>query len=127
MYAFQNHYLAVLTLSLAIAHIVLDLLTTGMQQTLSTNTSPRTPQSPAAHTAAKSHNVHNVQSSLQLHTYSTDSLMRLKIAMRKNEHKARRRDPVGQNPEIDGQQDTGSMGKNEGTVRFLFGPASTAV
>lgn len=51
--------------------------------------------------------------------------MRLKIAMRQSEHPARRRKFTIANAEVNGTHgsiDTALMGKNEGTVRFLFQP-----
>ena len=52
--------------------------------------------------------------------------MRLKIAMRENEHPPRSRTPIL----VDGYHDfpdgADAIGRNEGTVRFLFGPNSGA-
>jgi CTD kinase subunit beta len=55
--------------------------------------------------------------------------MRLKITMRQSEHPDRRRNSMMPYPEVNGTQtsiDTALMGKNEGTIRFLFRPPGLA-
>ena len=50
--------------------------------------------------------------------------MRLKIAMRENEHSPRSRTPVLGDGYHDSPDGADAIGRNEGTVRFLFGPHS---
>lgn len=56
--------------------------------------------------------------------YKADQLMRLKIVMRETEHQPRPRQPLGtQDPSaLYGGDEASMLGRNEGTVRFLFGP-----
>ncbi|KAJ7708526.1 cyclin-like protein [Mycena metata] len=118
----------------AIAHTVIDLLIQGAQsQTL--NTSPRTPSSPSPHPAPAprvphpragadtSGNAANSTGALEV-PYNADQLIRLKIAMRQTEHSPRVRQPLGNaDPSaLYSGDDVGLLGRNEGTVRFLFGP-----
>ncbi|KAJ6585084.1 cyclin-like protein [Mycena capillaripes] len=84
-----------------IAHTVIDLLIQGAQsQTL--NTSPGRLPPP----------------------HRTHQLIRLKIVMRQTEHEKRTRQPLGNaDPSaLYSGDDVGLLGRNEGTVRFLFGP-----
>lgn len=50
--------------------------------------------------------------------------MRLKIVMRETEHQPRPRQPLGtQDPSaLYGGDEASMLGRNEGTVRFLFAP-----
>ena len=50
--------------------------------------------------------------------------MRLKIAMRENEHSPRSRTPVLGDGYHDSPDGADAIGRNEGTVRFLFRPHS---
>ncbi|KAF7365228.1 CTD kinase subunit beta [Mycena venus] len=56
--------------------------------------------------------------------YNADQLIRLKIVMRQTEHPQRARQPLGTaDPSaLYSGDDVGLLGRNEGTVRFLFGP-----
>ncbi|KAG8844521.1 hypothetical protein FRB96_003023 [Tulasnella sp. 330] len=117
-----------------IVHSMLDLLTSfATNAPSSLTTSPRTPSSPSAYhlsTVSSSSQVSpNAPSSLTQVLSSTASLTRLKIALREREHEPRERAPLSMtdptadvNPS-DGDEVEG-IGKNEGTVRFLFGPAA---
>jgi CTD kinase subunit beta len=60
--------------------------------------------------------------------YKADQLIRLKIAMRETEHPPRPRQPLGSaDPSaLYGGDDIPLLGRNEGTVRFLFGPPGVA-
>jgi len=112
-----------------VVHIMLDLLS-SMSSSLSTalTTSPSTPSSPSPYsTVAYVSNPNaspNSSPAVALLSSST-SITRLKIALKENEHEPRERAPLSQidptvefgaNPEAEG------LGRNEGTVRFLFGP-----
>ncbi|KAJ7147048.1 cyclin-like protein [Mycena crocata] len=105
-----------------IAHTVIDLLIQGAQsQTL--NTSPRTPSSPSPHPSPRTpHPLVELQ--LLTIPYNADQLIRLKIVMRQTEHPQRARQPLGNaDPSaLYSGDDVGLLGRNEGTVRFLFGP-----
>lgn len=85
------------------------------------NTSPSTPSSP--HPARNPHASSHAQQAL-LVPYKPDQLMRLKIVMRETEHAPRPRDSGW----ADAQAEAEAMllGRNEGTVRFLFAPAGVA-
>jgi len=99
----------------AISHALLDLLISQTQNP-SANTTPNTPSSPSPHVSRGTH--HLAVPPL----YTSDQLMRLKIAMRETEHPPRSRTPIlgdGYNDLPDGAD---AIGRNEGTVRFLFGP-----
>lgn len=56
--------------------------------------------------------------------YNADQLIRLKIVMRQTEHPQRARQPLGNaDPSaLYSGDDVALLGRNEGTVRFLFGP-----
>ena len=58
--------------------------------------------------------------------HTSDQLMRLKIAMRENEHPPRSRTLVLGDGYHDFPDGSDAIGRNEGTVRFLFGPNSGA-
>ncbi|RDB18047.1 CTD kinase subunit beta [Hypsizygus marmoreus] len=105
-----------------IAHTVIDLILQGVQNP-SANTSPSTPSSPAPHLSSR--HQHPSQSHVQPPPYNADQLIRLKIDMRRNEHPPRPRQPLGSaDPSALYRGD--DLGRNEGTVRFLFGPPSVA-
>ncbi|KAJ7288232.1 cyclin-like protein, partial [Mycena rebaudengoi] len=105
-----------------IAHTVIDLLIQGAQsQTL--NTSPRTPSSPSPHPSPRTpHPLTEPQP--QTIPYNADQLIRLKIVMRQTEHAQRARQPLGNaDPSaLYSGEDVALLGRNEGTVRFLFCP-----
>ncbi|KAG9000701.1 hypothetical protein FRB94_005208 [Tulasnella sp. JGI-2019a] len=121
-----------------IVHSLLDLLTSfATNAPSSLTTSPRTPSSPSAHHLstfnASQPQVRvspNAPSSLAQVLSSTASLTRLKIALREREHEPRERPPLSMtDPTADvnpsgGDDGADGIGKNEGTVRFLFGPAA---
>ncbi|KAF8845168.1 cyclin-like protein [Paxillus ammoniavirescens] len=107
-----------------IAHVVIDLLIQAAQNP-SANTSPRTPSSPSPHPSPR--NQHYSSSGPPQPPpipYKSDQLIRLKIAMRQNEHAPRPHKPlVGSDPSaLYNGEDVALLGKNQGTVRFLFGP-----
>ncbi|TFK40848.1 cyclin-like protein [Crucibulum laeve] len=106
-----------------IAHTVLDLLIQGLQNP-SANTSPSTPSSPVPHLSHSHQQGQNQQHQAQPAPYNADQLLRLKIAMRETEHPPRPRQPLGNaDPSaLYGGEDNNLIGRNEGTVRFLFGP-----
>jgi len=115
-----------------IVHALLDLLTSfAINAPSSLTTSPRTPSSPSAHhlSTFTSHISPNAPSSLAHVLSSTASLTRLKIMLRGIEHEPRERIPASMtDPTADmtsSGDDTEGIGKNEGTVRFLFGPPGT--
>jgi CTD kinase subunit beta len=101
---------------------VIDLLIQGAQsQTL--NTSPRTPSSPSPHPSPRTpHPLTEPQP--QTIPYNADQLIRLKIVMRQTEHAQRARQPLGNaDPSaLYSGEDVALLGRNEGTVRFLFCP-----
>ncbi|KAJ7134719.1 cyclin-like protein [Mycena epipterygia] len=105
-----------------IAHTIIDLLIQGAQsQTL--NTSPRTPSSPSPHPSPRTpHPL--IEPQLPSIPYNADQLIRLKIVMRQTEHPQRARQPLGNaDPSaLYSGDDVALLGRNEGTVRFLFGP-----
>ncbi|TFK52610.1 cyclin-like protein [Heliocybe sulcata] len=97
-----------------IAHQTIDLLIVHAQNPLAT-TSPISPSSPSPNLPhLPSHSAAHSQSAVP---YKPDQLIRLKIHMRETEHPARRRPPLARE-----EVGTGLLGRNEGTVRFLFGP-----
>ncbi|KAF9013220.1 cyclin-like protein [Cyathus striatus] len=103
-----------------IAHQIIDLLIQNIQSP-SANTSPSTPSSPAPHL---SHRDRTLQPQHPTSPYKSDQLIRLKIAMRETEHPPRPRQPLGTaDPSaLYSGEDNNLLGRNEGTVRFLFGP-----
>ncbi|KAG6892035.1 hypothetical protein C0992_002189 [Termitomyces sp. T32_za158] len=114
----------VITRSLVIAHTTIDLLLAATQSP-SANTSPSTPSSPSPHLSVRNQ-YDKQQNLLQAVTspYNSDQLIRLKISMRETEHPQRQRQPLGNaDPSaLYGGDDVNLLGRNEGTVRFLFGP-----
>jgi len=117
-----------------IAHTILDLFI-HVAQNPSANTSPSTPSSPSPHlpTSSSSPHFHPSRSASTHHPpplppYKTDQLIRLKIVMRETEHPPRPRQPLGSaDPSaLYSGDDVALLGRNEGTVRFLFGPPGSA-
>jgi len=112
----------------AIAHAVIDLLIQAAQAP-SANTSPRTPSSPSPHPSPRNSHLSSALPKPEPlpAPYKADQLMRLKITMRETEHRPRARQPLGtQDPSaLYGGDEASMLGRNEGTVRFLFGPPST--
>lgn len=103
----------------AISHALLDLLISQTQNP-SASTTPNTPSSPSPHISRAAMHIAAPAS------HTSDQLMRLKIAMRENEHPPRSRTQIlgdGYHNFPDGSD---AIGRNEGTVRFLFGPNSGA-
>lgn len=101
-----------------IAHTVLDLLIQFVQNP-SANTSPSTPSSPSPHQNPRHHQPQPPPPP----PYKADQLIRLKIAMRQTEFPPRSRPPLGNtDPSSSYNKDGTHIGRNEGTVRFLFGP-----
>ncbi|TRM64209.1 cyclin-like protein [Schizophyllum amplum] len=100
----------------AIAHALIDLLGQGLQNP-ATKPSPRTPSSPSSAVPAGPGKPISRQ-------HDADQLLRLKIQLRETEHEARTRNPVGQADPTAGHRsdDIAMLGRNEGTVRFMFGP-----
>ncbi|KAK7030757.1 cyclin N-terminal domain-containing protein [Favolaschia claudopus] len=107
-----------------IAHTMLDLLVQGVQIATLNNTSPRTPSSPSPHPSPRMPHplIETLASSVP---YNAEQLTRLKIQMRQTEHEPRPRQPLGSaDPSaLYSGDDVGLLGRSEGTVRFLFGPA----
>ncbi|KAL0961355.1 hypothetical protein HGRIS_006311 [Hohenbuehelia grisea] len=109
-----------------IAHTFIDLLIQVAQHP-SANTSPSTPSSPSPHLPSS-----RSQQSLNPHPppspFKSDQLIRLKIQMRETEHTPRPRQPLGTaDPSaLYGGDNAAMLGKNEGTMRFLFGPPGVA-
>lgn len=97
-----------------IAHPIIDLLMQGGQN--AANTSPSTPSSPHP-----MRNPHSSNPQPQPVPYKPDQLMRLKIAMREVEHPPRPREPLWLG-EMQAEEDAMMLGRNDGTVRFLFAP-----
>ncbi|KAH9037156.1 cyclin-like protein [Lactarius hengduanensis] len=89
---------------------------TILTQNPSANTTPNTPSSPSPHASRGAHHVAIPPS------YTSDQLMRLKIAMRETEHPPRSRTPILGDGYHDIPDGADAIGRNEGTVRFLFGP-----
>lgn len=102
-----------------IAHTIIDLLVSAAQNPVLT-TSPSTPASP--HPARNAHmSAANVQPPPA--PYKPDQLIRLKIVMREAERPARPRESMS---EMNFDADAAMLGKNEGTVRFMFAPPGIA-
>jgi len=99
----------------AISHALLDLLISQTQNP-SANTTPNTPSSPSPHISRAAMHIPSSAS------HTSDQLMRLKIAMRENEHQPRSRTPLLGDSSHDFPDGADAIGRNEGTVRFLFGP-----
>ncbi|OAX39803.1 cyclin-like protein [Rhizopogon vinicolor AM-OR11-026] len=107
-----------------IAHVVIDLLIQAAQNP-SANTSPRTPASPSPHPSPRNQQFSSTGTPQPPPIpYKADQLIRLKIMMRQNEHPPRPQQPLGSaDPsELYNGNDIAMLGKNQGTVRFLFGP-----
>ncbi|KZT25400.1 hypothetical protein NEOLEDRAFT_1133774 [Neolentinus lepideus HHB14362 ss-1] len=100
-----------------IAHQTIDLLISHAQNPLA-STSPSTPSSPSSHHLSHISHPPNINSQPIPTPYKPDQLIRLKIHMRETEHPARPRVALAKG----GEAGTGLLGRNEGTVRFLFGP-----
>ncbi|KAF8645263.1 hypothetical protein AX16_008087 [Volvariella volvacea WC 439] len=105
-----------------IAHTMLDLMIQGVQNP-SANTSPSTPSSPSPHSSTRLQSAGHASQSIPS-PYKSDQLIRLKIVMREREHPPRVRQPLGTSDPsaLYTADDTTTFGRNEGTVRFLFGP-----
>lgn len=104
-----------------IVHSLLDLLISAAENP-SASTSPSTPSSPSPYSRANT-NLHNPPPPPPPAPYKSDQLMRLKIAMRENEHPPRSRTPLlTDSPRESPVNLNMNIGRNEGTVRFLFGP-----
>ncbi|KAG2344054.1 cyclin-like protein [Suillus weaverae] len=107
-----------------IAHVLIDLLIQAAQNP-SANTSPRTPASPSPHPSPRNQHLSSTGTPQpQPIPYKADQLIRLKIMMRQNEHPLRPQQPLGSaDPsELYNGNDIAMLGRNQGTVRFLFGP-----
>ncbi|EIM85971.1 cyclin-like protein [Stereum hirsutum FP-91666 SS1] len=124
-----------------IAHALLDLLIAAAQNP-SASASPSTPSSPSAYSPyphSSRNNALNPSSNPHIPPqpspcpYNSDQLIRLKISLRESEHKPRERTALfgdvrssgggrGEAMKKGGMGGAGALGKNEGTVRFLFGP-----
>lgn len=107
-----------------IAHVLIDLLMQAAQNP-SANTSPRTPSSPSPHPSPR--NQHYPPSGPPHPPsvpYKSEQLLQLKITMRENEHPTRLPRPLASSDPsaMFGGNEVALLGKNEGTVRFLFGP-----
>ncbi|KZT11898.1 cyclin-like protein [Laetiporus sulphureus 93-53] len=105
-----------------IAFVVIDLLVTASQNALA-NTSPVTPSSPSPHTSRSQHRQALAQAQPPPVPYKTDQLIRLKILMREHEHPPRQWEIAVPRYE---ENEASLLGRNEGTVRFLFGPPDVA-
>ncbi len=101
-----------------IAHEMLDLLIQAAQSP-SANTSPRTPSSPSPHPSPRNQHLSSTAQAVEPLPYNADQLLRLKIHLRESEHHPRYRYSLDPNGIDDASE---ALGKNEGTVRFLFGP-----
>lgn len=99
----------------AISHALLDLLISQTQNP-SASTTPNTPSSPSPHISRAALHIAAPAS------HTSDQLMRLKIAMRETEHPPRSRTPILGDASHDFPDGADAIGRNEGTVRFLFGP-----
>ncbi|EIN12726.1 cyclin-like protein [Punctularia strigosozonata HHB-11173 SS5] len=102
-----------------IAHAILDLLIQSAQSQAQ-NTSPSTPSSPAPHVRLPHMSGQGPGVPVP---YNADQLMRLKIVMRESEHAPQRPKESSVPPEdVYKDEDRAAFGRNDGTVRFLFGP-----
>ena len=111
----------IFTTASEIAHSIIDLLIQGSQNSTA-NTSPSTPSSP--HPTRNTH-PSNANAQPLPAPYKFDQLMRLKIAMRETEHPPRMRESTGFG-DAQAEADAMLLGRNEGTVRFLFAPPGFA-
>ncbi|KAG8955834.1 hypothetical protein FRC04_006280 [Tulasnella sp. 424] len=126
-----------------IVHILIDLLQTMSSNfPSSVNASPNTPSSPSPYSYHPFNPNNLPQSSIPFSPSasaasllsSSTSLTRLKIALKEREHEPRERMPLSQTDptagltpgsgdgEVVSAGGGAGLGKNEGTVRFLFGP-----
>jgi CTD kinase subunit beta len=116
-----------------IAHVTMDLLLHESSSSSSTHTSPSTPQSPSPYSHSHSHpSPLPVQAPSPSFPHHLDHLTRLKIFMREKDVPRERKrsfefgtsqgmkDGSGSGDKVIGEAE--GLGKNEGTVRFLFGP-----
>lgn len=101
---------------------MVDLLIQGAQTTA--NTSPATPSSPSPNPSPRNGYLSLAQST-PTNPYKTDQLIRLKIAMRESDHDPRPRESW-QDPDSSSSVGREVIGRNEGTVRFLFEPPGFA-
>ncbi|KAH9941071.1 cyclin-like protein [Amylocystis lapponica] len=99
-----------------IAYAVIDVLITAAQNPMA-NTSPTTPSSPSPHLSRSQHASSAANAVLPPLPYKADQLIRLKIVMRESEHPPRQRESSNR-----AEAEASLLGRNEGTVRFLFGP-----
>ncbi|TDL23296.1 cyclin-like protein [Rickenella mellea] len=106
-----------------ISHLLLDLLIQAAQNP-SANTSPSTPSSPSPHPSPRNQHLSSQAMPIFI-PYKPEQLIRLKIHMREKEHPPRSRVASGNGDASDilAKGDSSGFGKNEGTVRFMFGPA----
>jgi len=111
-----------------VVHVMLDLLhSLASTAPSSHNTSPRTPSSPSTYGMSTTAFVNaNASSGIAAILASSTTLTRLKIALKEKEHEPRERIPLSQTDPTAGltPSEADGIGKNEGTVRFLFGPPS---
>ncbi|EAU86072.2 hypothetical protein CC1G_07151 [Coprinopsis cinerea okayama7 len=109
-----------------IAHTVLDLFIQSSQNP-SANTSPSTPSSPHPHSSSHRQQLPQILQS----PWKPEQLIRLKIAMREKELPRKPPQPMDMQSDLNtalqrsAAAATNYGGKNEGTVRFLFGPPGT--
>ena len=106
-----------------ICHMVIDLLMQAAQNS-SVNTSPSTPASPAPHVPQRN----QPPASSHPAPYTPDQLLQVKIHLREIELPPRIRGQATSNPRdpegsVKAPVDSSGLGQNEGTVRFMFGPA----
>ncbi|KAI0927262.1 hypothetical protein AcV5_007841 [Taiwanofungus camphoratus] len=107
-----------------IAHAIIDLLIMASQNPYA-NTSPTTPSSPSPHMPRNQHQPAAVHAQLPPVPYKTDQLIRLKIVMRESEYPPRERESSISN-QLHLEKEASLLGRNEGIVRFLFGPPGFA-
>lgn len=114
--------------ALDISHTMIDLILQSAQNP-SANTSPSTPSSPSPHLSSRHQHLSHANTQPPPSPYNADQLIRLKIVMRETEHPTRPRQPLGSaDPSaLYGGDDNQLLGRNEGTVRFLFGPPTGGV
>jgi hypothetical protein len=114
--------------SLEIAHAIIDLMLQAAQNP-SANTSPSTPSSPSPHPSPRNQHFSGAQNYPTTPApYKADQLIRLKIVMRETEHPPRLRQSLPRaDPSFSYDGDNNALlGRNEGTVRFLFRPPGVA-
>jgi len=120
---FKLHFIHQRSPPTEIAHIIIDLLIQAAQNP-SANTSPRTPASPSPHPSPRNQHFSTTGTPQPpAIPYKADQLIHLKIMMRQNEHPLRPQQPLNADPsELYNENDIAMLGRNQGTVRFLFGP-----